>query len=83
MAEIAVVNLQKANGDGKVKAFCDVNIGGVMLIRGCRLVDGKKGTFVGMPQKPIGNGKWFNIISIVDKGFHDELQSAVLEAYSK
>ena len=35
---------------GGLKAFADVSVNDVLVIRGVRLVEGKKGLFVSMPQ---------------------------------
>ena len=52
--KIEVVRISRLNSDGPVKAFCDVSLFDALVIKGLRVVDGKKGRFVGMPRE-LGN----------------------------
>lgn len=80
-AGFEVVRLHRLDGEGKVKAFCDVGFAGVFIIKGLRVVEGKNGLFVGMPREQGKDGKWYDTIRPLSPEFKEQLQDAVLEAY--
>jgi len=81
--ELAVKRLIKFDGEGAIKAYCDLAIGEAFLIRGLRVVDGKNGLFVSMPRQQGKNGKWFDTITAMSKPTKDEVNRVVLDAYQK
>ena len=70
------------DGDGPLKAFADLTINDAVLVKGFRVVDGKKGMFVGMPRQGSKNGKWFDAVKPLTKTMHAQLTRTVLEAYT-
>jgi stage V sporulation protein G len=76
-----VKRLMKFEGGGSLKAFCDLAIGDVLLIRGVRVIDGKNGIFVSMPRQQAKNGKWFDHVSVLAPAFKKKMDEVVLEAY--
>ena len=78
---IEVARLHRLEGNGMLKAFADVVIGQV-LVKGVRIVDGKNGLFLTMPQTQGKDGKWYCTVMLLDEGLKEELQTAVLEAYN-
>ncbi|MDP8216015.1 MAG: SpoVG family protein [Candidatus Kaelpia imicola] len=79
---LEVARLHKLNGDSALKAFADVVISGQMLVKGVRVVEGKDGLFVSMPQNQGKDGKWHEIVSLLDDELKQALQEAVLEAFN-
>ena len=49
--DIKVQRIHRMNGEGALKAFVDICINDAILIKGIRLVDGKKGLFISMPSE--------------------------------
>lgn len=80
---IRVERLYRFNGDGRLKAFADVSLGGSFVIKGLRVVQGEKGLFVGMPTGQGKDGKWYNIAYPITKQMREELTEAVLTAYNE
>lgn len=78
---IEVARLYRVENDSSLKAFADVIIGQV-LVKGVRIVEGKNGLFAGMPKSQGKDGKWYDMVKILDDGLKQELQDAVLEAYN-
>ena len=76
-----VTRCVRSDGDGAVKAFCDVAIENVLLIKGVRVVVGKHGPFVSMPRQLSRNGKWYDSVVPLTKELRTQLQQAVLEAF--
>ena len=54
-----VKRLVRFEGEGTVKAYCDLAIGSLFLIRGLRIVQGKNGMFVSMPRQQGKDQKWY------------------------
>lgn len=81
--EIEVVDVRKIVGDGSLKAFADVKIGGGLVIKGFSVVNGKNGVFVSMPRKASKDGRWFDILMPVSDDLKEEIEQKVLEAYDR
>jgi DNA-binding cell septation regulator SpoVG len=83
MLEIKVVDVRRVNGEGKLAGFADVELGGVMLVKGFGIVKGPRpGTvFVHPPRKTGDAGRWFDII-IFNPEFWDRLEPLILDAYA-
>ena len=78
---IEIAQIRRLEGDGKTKAFCDISVSG-FLIKGFRVVDGKRGLFVGMPRRQGKDGKWYEIVSLPDEESRTSLSGLILEAYA-
>ena len=81
--ELEVTRMTKLNGDGTVKAFCDVAIAGSFLMKSLKIVDGKNGLFVSMPREQGKNGQWYDTVSPLTKDARAQLTQLVLEAFSE
>ena len=79
--DVAVKRINKLNGDGTLKAFCDVVVGETFLIKGIRVVDGKKGLFVSMPQEQGKDGNWYDTVLPLTKEARQQVSEVVLSAY--
>jgi stage V sporulation protein G len=79
---VEVVRLYRWDSDSKVKAFVDVSIGD-FVVKGLRLVEGKKGLFLAMPQEKSKDGKWFNSFYPRTKEAGQNLSDLVLAAYKE
>ena len=80
-ADVVVKRLVKFEGEGSIKAYCDVAVGEQFLIKGLRVVLGKNGLFVSMPRQQTKNGKWFDSVETLTKDAKDEVDRVVLDAY--
>ena len=68
--------------DGKgILANASVTFGGVFVVTGLKVIDGKKGAFVSMPQYKYKDGVWEDSCFPITADFRKELSDAVLEAY--
>ncbi|MFA5089931.1 MAG: SpoVG family protein [Candidatus Omnitrophota bacterium] len=75
-----VNRVYKIEGESKLKAFVDIAVGG-LIIKGLRIVDGKKGLFLAMPRQQGKDGRWYNAVYPVSKETHAELTEVILSAY--
>ncbi len=78
---VQVVRFNKLSKDSSLKAFADIALAGVFVIKGLKVVEGKNGLFVGMPSTMGKDGKWHNTAYPLTKEFKDLLTEVVLQAY--
>ena len=81
--EIKVLKIHKINGSNRIKAFVDISINDVLLIKSLRVVEGKNGLFVSMPVEQGKNEKWYERVRCLNEDVREVISNAVLEAYSK
>lgn len=83
---ISVYTLNDSNS--KTVAIANVTISGCLVLTGLRIVKGKKGMFVSMPQrklsKPDKDGnEYADIFFPITKDFREELNNAILDEYNR
>lgn len=89
MSIITNVSVYTLNdSDSKTVALATVTISDCLVLTGMRIVKGKKGLFVSMPQrklsKPDKNGnEYADIFFPVTHDFREELNNAILDEYDK
>jgi stage V sporulation protein G len=81
MVSLEVRRVFKFNGDSSTKAMVDVAIAGEFLVRGFRVINGRKGLFVSAPGEQGKDGKWYRKAYPLTKETQAELTKVVLEAY--
>ena len=79
--EVAVKRLNRLDGEGAAKAFCDVAVGQAFLIKGIKVVEGKKGLFVSMPREQGKDGNWYDTVIPLTKEARAQVSEVVLGAY--
>ena len=81
--EIEVVRLHRFdNEESKLKAFVDVSIG-EFVIKGLRIVQGRDGLYLGMPQDKGRDGRWYNCFYSKTAEAKQALTDTVLAAYQQ
>ena len=68
---------------GALKAFADVTINDQIVIRGARILEGKKGLFVSAPKEQGRDSKWYDIVSFLTADAFEAFSLAVMEHYNK
>lgn len=70
---------------GNVKAIASVSLDGMFVVKGLKIMDGKKGMFVSMPQESYpdrdGNTKYSNTFFALTNSARMQLQETVLDTY--
>ena len=64
-----------------MKAFADVAVNGALVIRGVRVLEGKKGLFVSMPQEQGKDNKWYDQVVCKSAKVFEELSDKVIDHY--
>ena len=81
---IEVKNMFKLNKkDSSLKAYVAVVLDEKLLLKGIKVVEGKDGLFVAMPQQQGKDGKWYETVTFLTSEAKEALQEAVLKAYKK
>lgn len=86
ITNVSVYTMNDSNS--KTLALATVTISDCLVLTGLRIVKGKKGMFVSMPQrklsKPDKNGnEYADIFFPVTHDFREELNNAILDEYDK
>ena len=72
---------------GNVKAIASVSLDGLFVVKNLKVMDGRKGLFVSMPQESYtdkdGSKKYANVFFPITNAAKTELQDAVLKAYDQ
>ena len=79
--DIKVIKIHRLPLDGRIKAFVDIGINDALLIKGIRIVQGKKGLFVSMPTEQGKNERWYERVRCLNQDIRTLIAHKVLEAY--
>jgi stage V sporulation protein G len=79
--ELTVQRLIKFDGEGSLRAFCDLQVGDHFMIKGLRVVNGRKGMFVSMPRQQGKDTKWYDMVETMSPEVKQEVDRLVLAAY--
>lgn len=66
---------------GSLKAFADVSLDDMLVIKGVRVVEGKKGLFVGLPREQGKDNKWYDQVVCKTVTMFEHLTAVVIEHY--
>ena len=80
--DIKVIKIHRLPQDSRVKAFVDLGINDALLIKGIRIVKGKKGLFVSMPVEQGKNERWYERVRCLNQDIRSLIAQKVLDAYS-
>ena len=78
---LEVKRINKLDGTGTLKAFCDVAVAESFLIKGITVVEGKKGLFVSMPREQGKDGNWYDAVVPLTKEARQQISELVLKTY--
>jgi stage V sporulation protein G len=66
---------------GNLKAFADIAVNDALVIKGVRILDGKKGLFVSMPQEQGKDNRWYDQVVFKSAEVYDAFSTVVIEHY--
>lgn len=81
--DIKVIKIHRLTQEGNLKAFADLAVNDAILIKGVRVVHGKKGLFVAMPTEQGKDEKWYERVRCLNEDIRSLVTQKVLEAYSE
>jgi len=79
--DIKVLKIHRLPDDSRIKAFADIGINDALLIKGIRVVQGKKGLFVSMPVEQGKNEKWYERVRCLSQEIRQLIADKILDAY--
>lgn len=81
--DIRVIRMNRVGEkkQGHIKAFVDVEINGLILIKGIVVMFGKEGLCVSMPRQRGKDNRWYETVQILNRNFREEVNSYVLLEY--
>ena len=82
MPEVTILRMYRTEGDMSTKAFCDIMINETVIIKGIRVMEGKSGLFVKLPNKQGKDGRWYNLVSPASKEIMEYLNELILGAFA-
>lgn len=84
MFSIQVHRIHKLPNGKSLKAFADINVNDALLIKGVRVMDGKRGIFVTMPrEQSVKDKKWYDSVRCLSEEVRSEISEKVLQAYQQ
>lgn len=81
MSDFTIIRLVPFEGNSPLKAFCDVAVQDLFVIKGVRIVKGRGGEFVSMPRSQTKAGRWYDSIVPLTKRTWFQFSQVVLAAY--
>ena len=79
--DIKVIKIHRLAQEGRIKAFVDLVVNDAILVKGVRVVQGKKRLFVSMPTEQGKNKRWYERVRCLTPDVRALVASKVLEAY--
>ena len=64
-----------------IKAFVDVSVADLFVVKGVRILNGSKGLFVSMPQHHAKDDKFYDVAHPTSKALREDVNDVVLKAY--
>jgi len=80
---IKIERMHFLDGEGPTRAFCDLLLFDVFIVKGFRIVEGKENLFISMPSEKGNDEKWYETFFPVSKEIRKEMENLVLEEYKE
>ena len=71
------------NGKGKLKALASITIDDVFVIHDIKIIDGKRGLFLGMPARKCDDGLFRDIAHPISSDAREMIENAILNKYKE
>ena len=82
MMKITEVRIFLKNEE-RLKAYASITFDDAFVVRNLKVIAGKKGLFVSMPNRKTKDGEYKDVAHPVNNEMRDSIESQVLEAYNK
>ena len=80
---ITITRFVLFDGEGSLRAFCDVAVEDLVLIKGVRIIEGRSGLFVSMPRQQSKDGTWYDSVVPLAKEMRMEISRVALETFER
>jgi stage V sporulation protein G len=79
--EITEVRIFLKNEE-RLKAYASITFDDAFVVRNLKVINGKKGMFVSMPNRKTKDGEYKDVAHPVNNDMRDTIESRVMEAYN-
>lgn len=73
----------KPRRQGNFYGYADITFDARIVIRGLRIIQGRNGLFVAMPNKKRGDGKYEDIVHPINKETRERIDQTVIKMYKE
>lgn len=81
--KITRIDVYTTQGNSNLKANVNIAIDDKLVIKGFKVVEGKKGLFVSNPSSKGSDGKYYDNFYCLDEKTKKTLENKILDEYSK
>lgn len=81
--EITDVKIKKVEADGKLMAYVSITFDDCFVVHNLKVIKGKEGIFVAMPNRKTRNGEFKDIAHPINSEYRNTLQNRILNEYNK
>ncbi len=69
--------------EAKLKAYANITFDDAFVIRGVKIIEGRKGLFISMPSRKDAKGQYRDIAHPINNEMREKMQQRILEEYEK
>lgn len=77
------VAVRKVSNMKNFLGSASVTLDGAVIINDCKIMNGKNGKFISLPERKGKDDKYYNVVWVVDERLREEITKKVLEEYEK
>ncbi len=77
------VAIRKVANAGNFLGSASVTLDGAVIINDCKIMNGKNGKFVSLPERKGKDDKYYNVVWVVDNRLREEMTAKILEEFDK
>jgi len=80
--EITDIRIKKVEREGSLLAYASVTFDDVFVVHNIRVMSGRNGNYIMMPNRKVHSGEFKDIAHPIDTDFRRRLENSILEAYN-
>ncbi len=77
------VAIRKVANAGNFLGSASVTLDGAVIINDCKIMNGKNGKFVSLPERKGKDDKYYNVVWVVDNRLREDITAKILEEFEK
>lgn len=81
--EITDIRIKKVESEGSLLAYASVTFDDVFVVHNIRVMNGKNGKYIMMPNRKVKTGEFKDIVHPINTDFRKKLETSILEAFDK
>lgn len=78
-----IQRIHRLDSASSLKAFVDISINDILLIKGFRILEGSRGLFVSMPKDQGKDKKWYDTVKFLSRESRADVSQKIMEEYEK